>query len=276
MSRDSARCACGIVPTLAPADRKEALALCHMMVGARGELDRYRAAYDRQPDYLNLFPMVYWHTTSVELQRLAVGGFQHPLPKLRQLLIFYDAYRANRDQWEATGTAEPHWQRHFRAARSADLTYTRIAQVVPAAAAIKQVLMSGFSAHIDYDLPRALRDSFGRCAGATPAQLQQDYFDTAPTLLAASTSATSQLMRGIRKVGGPLVTRLASVLAPAAVQQFHAEVMRMRNNAWRLAASDRALPTGGTPSPSTDHVRLEELGLSTCRGHARGDADLSD
>ena len=60
-------------------------------LGALGELDRYRTAYDQKPDYLNLFPMVYWHTTSLELRCAIGGGFDHPLQKLRQLLVFYDA-----------------------------------------------------------------------------------------------------------------------------------------------------------------------------------------
>ncbi len=263
-------CACMATRALPAADRQAGLKLLHTMVGALHELGRYRADFDSRRRYIDLFPMVYWHTTSIELRRLAEGEFVYPLEKLRQLLIFYDAYKVNRDRWDATATAEGHWQRHFLAAAAADLEFGGVARgrALETPAAIKHVLMSGFSAHIDYDLPRTLRQSFRLSNGQTLAsfELRRDFLSTAVTLRAASKSASNQVTKAVRRISswGPLLRVVASLLAPQTIEQLYSAVIKMRNDAWTLAASGAPVPTGSVPSPVSDHSQLEHQGVVAC------------
>src|SRR5262249_42414578 len=139
-------------------------------------------------------------------------------------------------------------------------------------AAIKHVLMSGFSAHIDYDLPRALRQSFrsgnrsGNGESLAWLELQQDFLSTALTLRAASKSASNQVTEAVRGISswGPLLHVVASLLAPQAAEQLYAAVIKMRNGAWALAVSGAPVPTGSAPSPVTDHSKLERQGIVAC------------
>ena len=105
---------------------------------------------------MNLFPTVYYNVTQLEMQRLADGGtFAYPVEHMEEMLDFFDAYKVNRDVWNSGGIAEPHWQAAFNKAIAADLNPGWIAGW-----AAREVLNSAIEAHVQYDLPRALRYSF--------------------------------------------------------------------------------------------------------------------
>ena len=146
----------------APADRAAALELCHVLSGALGQLGQYRSAFLDDPHYVDLFPLIYWHVTRIEMQRLHDREFSYPIEKMQQMLMYLDAYIVSRAHWFANRGGERHWQRHLAAAMDADEDSEGIGHgmAFDTPALIDQVLTLGNSAHVEFDFPRAIRDSF--------------------------------------------------------------------------------------------------------------------
>lgn len=118
------------------------------LLGALEELAAYRAAFLKTEQLIDLFPTVYFHVTAQELISIANTTYRHPVEKMQQMLAFYDAYKVNREAWDRNLPArvEAHWQQHFKQAAKSNF-----------ATNVRATLMSGIEAHVDYDLPRALR-----------------------------------------------------------------------------------------------------------------------
>jgi hypothetical protein len=244
--------------------------LCFALVGALGELDVHRQAFHRRPRYIDLFPTVYWNVTEIDFARLAHGEFAHPVDKLEELVVFFDAYKANRLSWETTGKAEPHWLKHYKLAAQADQDFGAIGQgsAFDTPDAVQHALGSAVSAHVDYDLPRAIRAAFEvrQDRSLTFADLAGDYARTDATI-DASAATTAEIFAAIKATS----TWKPELLYPASnhwlaqmVEDNNATVIRIRRRAWAVAAGPGPLPTRDAAQPVGDHAALEREGREAC------------
>jgi hypothetical protein len=267
---------CGYCPAIVSqartdAERRAEPAMCYALVGALGELEAYRSAFDKRPLYINLFPVIYWTITDIEFRRISEGAFAHPFEKLTELVDFFDAFEVNRLRWDTTGAAEPHWQAHYLLARDADRDFGAIGQGAASdtPSAVDAVLSSAIAAHIKFDLPRAIRASFAQRLdpSLTEADLHDDYLKTDATFAAAAGPSAAELFAAVTAKSTwnkrLLDTVGADWMADLIASKTDA-VLAMRRQAWAAAVGDAPLPTGDAPQPSGDHARLEAEGRAAC------------
>jgi hypothetical protein len=266
-----------------PAEQAVSLELCHILSGALHQLGDRRAAFLRHPRYIDLFPLGYWQVTRIELQRLHDGDFAHPIEKMQQMLMYLDAYHRNRERWLAAHAGEFHWQRHFRAAMVADLETRGVGfgMVLDTPRLIERVLGLANSAHVEFDFPRAIRDSFAqRYHPALSAdQLHPDFVKTNATLRAATASSSAEIFAAVgrRAVWRPvLISTVAVGWWDRMVAAMSGWVIERRAAAWETAFGVRPLPTGEEPSPLTDHAWLAQIGRQYCSGEFRDIRQAAD
>ena len=123
-------------------------------LGVLAELKAYRSQFLLAGSLINLFPTAYYHVTLEEINKIGMGNYCYPVERLQQMLVFYNAYKVNRNAWDAgnVSAVESHWINHFRFADHSKISFFCCKASV--------VLASGIDAHIKYDLPRALRFAF--------------------------------------------------------------------------------------------------------------------
>lgn len=252
--------------------RSAGLAACEALVGQQVELGAYRSAFLIRPRYVDLFPTIYWHVTEIDFRRLAAGDFRHPLETMDEVLAFYDAYKVNRIAWETGGRPEPHWSKAYGLAQEADADFGAIGQgsVVDTPQAVRDVLAAAMTAHIAYDLPRAVRETFKPTPGrvSEPAELKDDFFATDQTINASMASAGEiyhaiQTTSTWRKdlLGDSNLAVMANGFAEA-----NALVLNLRHRAWDVAVAGGELPTGAAAQPRTDRDQLRAKGRGVCQG----------
>lgn len=128
------------------------------LLGALNILGEYRKQFLQNGDLINLFPTAYYHTTLSEMKNIVSDtDYLYPIEKMNQMVSFFDAYQKNRLAWESNNKSlvEPHWEKHFYNATSGSSNIINFG-----CSGIAGVLESGIIAHVEYDLPRALRYAF--------------------------------------------------------------------------------------------------------------------
>ena len=65
------------------------------MLGILDQLNLYRTQFISSGNLINLFPTIYYHTTSLEVEKIRLNTFKYPVEKMRQMLYFFDAYKLN-------------------------------------------------------------------------------------------------------------------------------------------------------------------------------------
>jgi len=233
------------------ADKKRLQELTRELLGALTVLHGYRDAFLREGRPINVFPDAYYHVTAIELQRIANGEFHQPIPKMEQLLAFFSAYQSNRLAWDRGGSGvDEHWQKHFSELQGSGL----------AAIDYAHALRTGITAHVDFDLPRALRATVKFPA---TAQLRDEFLMTNDTLRAANEPSLNDWLA----VGsGDLPVGIFAWLGKHSDSETE-DVIGRRENAWNIASDgSRALPTKDVPQPVTDHDGLRRAWNAAC-GH---------
>ncbi|PYQ27703.1 MAG: hypothetical protein DMF56_19030 [Acidobacteria bacterium] len=242
---------------VAKGDKQRLQQLSRQLLGAISTLAKYREAFLREGKPIDVFPAAYFHVTAIEMDRIANGDFSYPIEKMQQLVAFFDAYEYNRHAWETGGTAEPHWQKHFdeaRAGLSAGYDY-------------QDALQSGITAHVDFDLPRALRDSFEhRFHQNIPIeQLGPDFTKTNDTLRQANGPTLDDWNRVSPDFTVPFVVAGGKLWGDSRTN----DVINRRENAWELAFGNGALKTHDAPQPSIDPAALERIATDVCGASPR-------
>lgn len=138
------------------AEKKAFLSSFSILRDISSDLLKFRNQFLADGNFINLFPTAYYYTTIDELQEIAAGKYQYPVEKMKQMIAFYDAYAFNRTRWDAgmRDAVEVHWREHFRFAESSSTQLNLFCMKVG------QVLATAVTAHVKYDLPRALRYAF--------------------------------------------------------------------------------------------------------------------
>ena len=239
-----------------PAGAVEARMLCARAAGAFVRLGHWRDAFLAEPRYAELFPVVYWHVTRAELQWVAEGHYTHPLEILRQIDVFFDAYDWNRTRFDAGLPPEPHWAAHFSAAADADREFGQIGRgmAFDTPDTVDQVLSSGVIAHIDFDLPRALRFAFAarQDKQVSADALAADFRAADGIFPIANVGMVADLKATIRATSDWDL----SLLRPEVLGWFdeiaarsQTMVLQRRHLAWANAFASTPLPIGDAPQP---------------------------
>lgn len=123
------------------------------LIGVLQELNYYRQDFIAEGNFINLFPTAYYHTTHSEMLDIISQEFTYPVEKMQQMLAFYDAYKENRMLHDAgSPLVETHWKIHFDEASDIATNKTNFL-----CSGIASTLKTGITAHVKYDLPRAIR-----------------------------------------------------------------------------------------------------------------------
>ncbi|MBX7134204.1 MAG: hypothetical protein K1X67_16145 [Fimbriimonadaceae bacterium] len=259
-----------------PNEQVVSLQLCHTLMGVLKELGDYRIQFMNKFGLINLFPTVYFNTTRIELERLEKGEFNYPIEKMQQMVAFYDAYKANRAAWDQGKLPERHWAVHFEGAVDADRQLAKLTapeEMLKLSSLLNDVLNSGITAHVHYDLARALR--FATSKSIHPEvkleSLKVDFLKTVPTLRESATASQSDIQSatypGINRVSRAMVDAVGSVVA--ALYDDESNVIRLRNAAWEAAFDGTVLTSYDgisrlTDQPVGDHDALSSKGRSAC------------
>jgi hypothetical protein len=241
---------------LSKADQRKLQELSRLLLGALAKLGTYRDAFLRDGKPVNVFPTAYYHVTATEMERIANGEFVRPIEKVEQLLAFFSAYESNRRAYETGGAVEPHWKTHFDKARpEGGATWDDY----------RRALDSGITAHVDNDLPRALRDSYDHRfhREATLDELGPDFTKTNDTLFRADGPTSADLLSKLLvpdRIGIPVGATIANLVGHRKTEQ----VIDRRGTAWERAFGGGALPTGAAPQPPLDRAALARAADAAC------------
>lgn len=126
------------------------------LLGALFELNSLKNKFINEENLIDVFPLVYYNVTLSEMKNIKDNKYKYPVDKLSQMLSFYEAYKFNRDNWDKGGEnkklVEPHWTNHFKAAEGSFNNDVNLF-----CTGLQQALNSAITAHVVYDLPRAIR-----------------------------------------------------------------------------------------------------------------------
>ena len=137
-------------------DEREVMYL--KLIGLLNDLQGYRNSFISNGDLVNLFPTIYYHTTYLEMDRIRIDVFEHPVEKMRQMLYFYDSYIMNRRQFDMNKSCgEEHWSRHFKEVEDSK---SLLGSQNLFCNGLRKVLNSAIRAHVRFDLARAIRFAF--------------------------------------------------------------------------------------------------------------------
>jgi len=237
------------------------------MLGVLDQLNSYRTQFIANGDLINLFPTIYYHTTSLEVDKIRVNSFKYPVEKMRQMLYFFDAYKLNRTNFNNNIQAEAHWQKHFDEVKSANANPNGIQSWF--CDQIRKVLNSAVRAHVKYDLPRAIRYAFDNRTDRTISanMISADFFSTNSLFTQAQILSVADI-----KVHHAICGTLAPIVANqewlGAIST--SEIIDWRTKAFKDAIIFRNTLEGyGTPSlinqPSYfPHTDLFEIGRKYC------------
>ena len=144
---------------------------------------------------------------------------------------------------------------------------------------INEVLSSGITAHVDFDLARALQFSFKSPSdvggNVTFDTLHLDFGKTNTTFAGAGDEATKEISNaGFGTITNTVIKYVALQVAREAAVFYDStdEVIKHRQLAWNKAIALDGSPLVGInqqpliPQPQTDHLPLEKMGVNNCRG----------
>ncbi len=218
------------------------------LIGILSSLDTYRQHFLEKENLIDLFPLAYYHTTLLEMRKIANGDFVYPIEKMKQMIAFYDAYRYNRFYWDSKQIAkvEPHWKRHF------EYSSGILVSANPVCSEMGEVLALGIIAHVGYDFPRTIKYAydtrFDRTLKADDEVLRTE-FDSTKALFAESVELTltdaskvscwkwwleatsTPWLVNFFKMGEPYI-QITNTLLPK-------DIIEMRNYAYKQAFSNK-------------------------------------
>ena len=156
------------------------------------ELSKSREAFFRTRNPVELFPTLYFHTTSMAFE-VALKNKSKQAPILLEMVIeFFDSYKYSRLAFESGGvkSVEPHWRKYYELAgrkheKSGGLELETAVDT----------LAEGIDAHIIYDIPRFLRKHRDE-SPTQKADLETEYFRIDDIFYEASKRMLGDLRKG--------------------------------------------------------------------------------
>lgn len=223
-------------------DYAERLQKAMEISGILDQLGEMRDHFLRTGDMKDLFPAIYYNTTDIEFKAILNDEMAHPVEKMGMMKNFYDAYLKNRAAFDSGGlnAVEPHWRDYYQRAQEANklITETGLVDQALLGYATCKTLNAGVDAHVDFDLPRAIRESVPDNAVARE-QFRTDFDKTNPffdkSITRGQQDINYALFPGSKTVGA--FSRIVSKMCAP-------DVVEKRTNAWNTAVDRRtSLPT---------------------------------
>lgn len=250
-----------------------------ILLGVLRELLNYRYRFLAEGRFIDLFPATYFHTTAIEMERIAAGQFQYPIEKMKQMIAFYDAYIWNRALWDQQqkSSVEAHWKAHFEYSEEKfDISGVNCLTAV-------HVLATAIEAHVRCDLPRAIHYAYQNRYDRTLASANTAYTADFSATDAVFKQSLKRMLADLstrktlcfEKISNALADRQDGVLfrfyKNEVVPYFNMQpiytdkdVVNMRHAAWATAFSGKPFTDlkGALllPQPVLDHSALEALG----------------
>ena len=251
-----------------------------ILLGIVTDLSRFRTLFLKEGKFINLFPTAYYHTTYTEMRLILANQYRYPIEKMRQMIAFYDAYISNRNNWDLNkkDLVEEHWKSHFAYAEGLVVNVNFLCKE------ISEVLASSIIAHVQYDLPRAIRyafnNRFNKKILPSNVDLTND-FNKTDLIFKATVAKTTSDISQIRHWCDELLTDyiLNYPEGKFAIKWLNklglinsltdTDVKRMRHKAWKdaLFFSDPFFEPYESimkPQPILDHSPLLEVGKNIC------------
>lgn len=190
-----------------------------------GIADRLAAAGDPK----QWFARVYQYVTQ---EMLAVadrpGALDNPDWVLALIPVFHDYFTANLAAYEDGGTCTPAWQKAWSLCEREDPDHPE--------RPVMRGLLAGVSAHIDDDLPRALRDvAAERYPDRDLREFRPDYLRLAPVFTAASDRLLADLPRSHKPWWTPIAARVHPQVRDELLGRKGFHVSRQRLKAFAAA-----------------------------------------
>ena len=220
------------------------------LLGVMERLANYRENFLNNFKVVDIFPDSYFNTTRAEMDKIANGERTYPVEKMQEMLAFYDAFEYNRQKAD-TGNIndiEPHWRDYYNSANQIqNYGNTTMSDII-------RLTEAGSKAHIDYDLPRAIRQTFDSRPNQsiTADDLKQE-FDASEDIFADALQGTlDDLYQAASKQG---VGALSGFVSPDLMGTFakwmgkKKDIINQRKEAWKRAFDGKQLPTGDKPQP---------------------------
>jgi hypothetical protein len=251
------------------AEQQTLRSLYSAAIGVKERLRARRDSFLETHDASEVFPTFYYYVTSEGLKVINRGKLKRPDITLRQILSFYDAYEANRSH----SLREKHWKAYYEAAETLNEDGIGSWSLVKP---VGGLLKKGMVAHIEFDLPRALRSVLPDLPDM-PADLAKELEDDFQALRYIFAPAAAGAFDDVSTV----VHQANPGLSPATVDwlPLRESLSQFMGQWWRTAAwksaRGNALPTESAPQPMGDHDALADEGRRLCSEPELQDA-LSD
>lgn len=192
------------------------------------------------------FARVYQYVTE-EMLAAAVGPNQlsldHPDWVLTLIPVFHDYFARNLAAYESGEGAEEPWQHAWSLCEKTDERRPHIPVV--------EGLMAGVAAHIDFDLPRALRDvALASYPGRDLREFRPDYLRLAPVFTAASDRLLLDLPAHYQPWWTSLATRVHPPLRDALLARRGYHVGKHRLDAFAAAVELVGAAPAAAPVPT--------------------------
>lgn len=247
-----------------PAEKLQREDLFLKMIGALDVLSSYRNQFLGQGNLIDLFPTAYYHTTLSEMEYIVDNAFDFPVEKLKQMLSFYDAYQRNRAHWDGNRKhlVEKHWEDHFYEANSGNANIINFGCI-----GIPIALEGAIEAHVNYDLPRAIRYAFeNRFDRSLTKSMLWEEFKVTDRIFATTNTKTKRDIAAIRSCD--VWWQNTGEFFFGWLFTTDAHVVDMRKDAWNQAFGGRPiLGEDGyelIDQPFTNHVALRQRGEGVC------------
>lgn len=249
------------------ADSIKKVGLYFELLGIVHDLADYRQKFLTEGNFIDLFPTAYFHTTAKEIVNIANRKYDYPTEKMIQIIAFYEAYKYNRALWDSgyPDKIEDHWRIHFK---SHDFDWKWIKEQMlfdpnfsEDGFAINQLqlaLGSAIHAHVEIDLPRAIRYAFlnRNDKSLSYNDIKKDFDDTNP-IFSNTQAKTLQDFKSIY----PTILIPTFILNWGA-QFFGPDVVSLRQISWQKASSSEKL----TNHPIfLNHLQLRLIGQNICK-----------
>jgi hypothetical protein len=212
-------------------------------------LEADRTEFLKTKDPTLIFPALYYHATKLEMERISRGEVPGAAGQLALMNRFYDAWRFNKEEFRKGGAddVEPWWYAYFSEASTTDPAKMNVQDLVG-------LMAAAATAHVDFDLPRAIRDQTTGMSPAEVAAAKATFQSSAGIFRPASEGFAADANRTYYGPGtegrglDAFLLTASTYVTEWPVNPFNP--VDMRNNAWEIATTRGPIPTEEARQPT--------------------------
>lgn len=212
-------------------------------------LEADRTEFLKTKDPTLIFPALYYHATKLEMERISRGEVPGAAGQLALMNRFYDAWRFNKEEFRKGGAddVEPWWYAYFSEASTTDPAKMNVQDLVG-------LMAAAATAHVEFDLPRAIRDQTAGMSPADVAAAKATFQSSAGIFRPASEGFAADANRTYYGPGtegrglDAFLLDASTYVTEWSVNPFNP--VDMRNNAWNVATSRGPIPTEEARQPT--------------------------